>query len=177
MRRLTLLWLLTLLSALTVAVEAQTSSHVDTLVLTATRSYQTAGRGGQAVLLAGEIVVPANQDATLTTVDLTLPQATVDAVDVVDAYLTAEADNEFFAQSRAPFASSAAAHALTLTGQASLAAGTTCRLWVVAKVKDDAPVGSSLSVAVTGLSYKDAAGDVPKEKGLRGNPKGKVKGF
>lgn len=177
MRRLTLLWLLTLLSALTVAVEAQTSSHVDTLVLTATRAYQTAGRGGQAVLLAGEIVVPANQDATLTTVDLTLPQATVDAVDVVDAYLTAEADNEFFAQSRAPFASSAAAHALTLTGQASLAAGTTCRLWVVAKVKDDAPVGSSLSVAVTGLSYKDAAGDVHKEQGLQVNPKGTVKVF
>ncbi len=177
MRRITLIWLLTLLSALAASVEAQTSTSADTLTLTATRAYQTAGRGGRAVLLAGEMVVPAGQGATLTSVDITLPQSTVTAVDGVEAYVTATGDSEFFATARTPFATSPATSRLTLEGTAALAAGTTCHLWVVAKVKGDAPLGASLSAAITGLAYQNAAGETYKEQGLNLTPVGAVKVF
>ncbi len=177
MRRFTLMLLLTLLSALTASVEAQTSTSVDTLKLTATRAYQTAGRGGQAVLLSGELTVPAGQSATLTAVDIALPQATVAAVDAIEVYLTTAADNEFFAQARTPLATSAPAERLTVSGEAALAAGATYHLWVVAKVKADAPLGASLSAAVTGMTYQDATGATRQERGLNLNPSGGVTVF
>lgn len=177
MRRFTFMLLLTLVSALAVSVEAQTSTSADTLRLTATRAYQTAGRGGQAVLLAGELTVPAGQAATLTAVDIALPQTTVASVDAIEAYLTTAADNEFFAQARTPFATAAAAEHLTISGQATLTAGATYRLWIVAKVKADAPLGTSLSAAVTGLAYQDATGATRREQGLNLNPSGAVKVF
>lgn len=177
MRRITLTWLLTLLSALTVSVEAQASIAADTLTLTATRGYQTAGRGGQAVLLVGELTVPAGKAATLTAVDIALPPTTATAVDGVEAYLATSGDNEFFAKSRTPFATSPAAERVTVTGQAALAAGSQYHLWVVARVKADAPLGASLRAAVTGLVYQDEAGNIHKAQGLNLNPSGTAKVF
>lgn len=177
MRRITLMWLLTLLSALTISVEAQSSSAVDTLTLTATRGYQTACRGGQAVLLVGKLAVPAAKEVTLTAVDITLPPTTASAVEGIEAYLTAADDNEFFAKSRTPFATSPAAERLTVTGQAALTADTQYHLWVVAKVKADAPVGISLRAAITGLACQDANGDIHKSQGLNLNPSGAVRVF
>ena len=176
MRRYILMLLLTLLGTLTASVEAQSSTVADTLVLTARRAYQTAGRGGKAVLLVGTLTAPAGSAVTLTSVSICLPQSTVEAVDGVEAYLTAGSDTEFFATERTPFAASPAAARLNLTGRQPLA-GATCQLWVVAKVKADALLGSSLRASIDALAYEEASGNTHTEHNLNLDPSGDVKVF
>ena len=146
-------------------------------VADAVNGPHTAGRGTPAVMLRATLTTPAS-GITLNSLTVDLPDGTETRVSHVQAYVTAEGEKEFHATlptAMGGTAPSGATATIPLSTGNQLEANTAYNLWITLTPSADAPQGSLIDAALTGVDYTE--GGTAKHLALHLNPEGRAKVF
>lgn len=141
----------------------------------AVQGFQTTGRGKNTMLLRVALPASASMPVKLNSVALTLDNTTVSNVSAVNAYITPQTSNEFYALSNpqaVATASPASAVSLSFTDQNLTVPS---YLWITAEVKSEATIGQSIDAAVTGINF--TLDNQTYDKTVSLNPQGAAKIF